>query len=107
MHAVAKPYRLEGLYRPLAPLSPRYTRPVPRVEERQFYVFERVGARQEIEALKDEADALVTYLGQLVVRELGYLLLTQRIATAGGAVQAAQYIHQGRLAGARRPHYRY
>src|SRR5215469_2388998 len=37
------------------------------VDERQFDIVERGGARQEIESLKDKADFLVANVGQLVV----------------------------------------
>src|SRR5438105_14597319 len=46
---------------------PSFLRFHSRVDQRQHYIVERVGAGQQIEALKDKTDLAVANFGQLVV----------------------------------------
>ena len=68
---------------------------------------ERGRARQQVEGLEDEADLAVADRGQLVVVHLRDDLAAQHVAPLAGRVEAADQVHQGRLAGARRPHDRH
>jgi hypothetical protein len=74
------------------------------VHERQFHVMERRGARQQVEGLEDEPDFFVADPRQFVVIHLADLLPVQQVAAFAGRVQAADEVHQRRLAGPGRPH---
>ena len=65
---------------------------------------ERGGARQQVEGLEDEPDLLVANASQLVVVHLADLLLVEKVGALAGCVEAADQVHQRRLAGTRRPH---
>jgi hypothetical protein len=78
-----------------------------RVKERQLHVLERRGAGEEIESLEDEADLGVADLGEGVAGEVRDVLAVEHVASGGGAVEAAEEIHEGGLAGARRAHDRH
>ena len=54
--------------------------------------------------MEDEADFLVPRPRQFVVAEAGHFAAVQVILAAGRPVQAAQDVHHGRLAAARRAH---
>ena len=56
VRAVGEPHRVERRHRAFAPLG-RLDDALARVEQRQLDVLERRGARQQVEALEDEADA--------------------------------------------------
>ena len=73
------------------------------VKHRQLDVFQRGGAREQVEALEDEADLLVADVGQLVAVERRNVHAVQQIIAAGRAVEAADHVHQrgfARAAGA-------
>ena len=74
------------------------------VDEREHHVSEHRGARHEVERLEHEAQARRAHVGQVVVRELGDLHALEAIRAGGRAVEAAERVHERRLAGARRPH---
>ena len=97
---IAQPDPLQRLAGPLVPLGGGD----PGVEQRQLDVLQRRGARQQVEVLEDEADRLVAEVRQLVVGEAGDVLPLQQVAAGGGAVEAAEQVHQRRLARARGPH---
>ncbi len=62
------------------------------------------GGRQvlhEVVALEDEAEVLAPQLGQRVAVERAHVVARDRVAAAAGAVEAAQDVHQRRLARAR------
>jgi hypothetical protein len=52
-------------------------------EHRQFDVLERGDVRQEIESLKDESDASIADLGQLVARDAGDGLASDLVDARG------------------------
>ena len=64
MHALGEADRASARMRALAPLAARDAA----VDERQLHVLERGGARQQVEALEDEADEAVAHDGARVVR---------------------------------------
>ena len=76
----------------------------PAVEQRQFHVLQGAGPRQQIEALEHEADLPVPQAGPLVARHLDHLFALQQVTAAGGAIEAAERVHQRRLSGARGAH---
>jgi len=89
-------------HRPAAALGGR-DRPIVRVEQRQLHVFDRGGARQQVESLEHEPDLAVANRRQLVVREVGDVTAVEQVASARRAVEAAEDVHERRLAGPGRP----
>src|ERR1700731_4180961 len=71
------------------------------VEQRQLHIFERRGARQQVEPLKDESDLLVAHQRYLVVAESRDVLAIEQVLSAGWLIEAAQNVHQSGFAGAR------
>ncbi len=61
--------RREGRYGPLLALATRAVG----VDERELHVVEHAHAREQVEALEHEADALGADLGELAVVELGHV----------------------------------
>ena len=49
------------------------------VHRRQLDIFERAGARQQVEPLKDEADPLVSYVRSMIARQGTDLLALEKI----------------------------
>jgi hypothetical protein len=74
------------------------------VEHRQLDVLDGPGARQQVEALEDEADLRVADLGPLVAVETRDVDAVQPVGARGRPVEAAQDVHERRLAGARGAH---
>ena len=68
------------------------------VGERQHDVLQHGHARQQVEALEHEPDLGRADLGELVVGELGHIEAREQIGARGGGVQAAEDVHEGRLA---------
>src|SRR5882724_623419 len=100
MLAVGEAHRLQPGPRALPPLARRD----PAVEQRQLDVLERARAREQIEHLEDEADLRVAHGGQLVARQARHVLGVEPVAPRRRAVEAAEQVHEGGLAGARRAH---
>ena len=73
-----------------------------RVEQRQLDVLERGRARQQVEALEHEADLLVADMRQLRVSSAATSRPSSRYAL-GRLIEAAEQVHERRLARARRP----
>ncbi len=65
VHALAEPDPLQGAARPFPALAARHAG----VDQRQLDVLQRVGARQQVEGLEDEADLLVADGRELAVVE--------------------------------------
>src|ERR1700686_316937 len=85
--------------------SKRRTRPRravtrPGVDQRHLDVVQRSGARDEVEALEHESDLAVANPRQLVVRELRHIGPVKQVTAAARYVEAADDVHQRRLAGA-------
>ena len=100
LHAVAEPHQLERLLGAPAALLVLD----PGVDQRQLDVVQGVGPRQEVEGLEHEPDLLVANARQLVVGELPDLLALERVGAAGGRIEAADQVHERRLARARGAH---
>jgi hypothetical protein len=60
------------------------------VEERQLYILERRGARQEIKALENETELAIANVGQLVAVETRNIEAIEQVAAAGRAIEAAE-----------------
>ena len=69
------------------------------VEHRQHHVLQRVGARQQVIGLEDEANTPVADRGQLHLIQIADILPGQDIAPASWMIQAAQDVHQGAFPG--------
>src|SRR5438105_1976035 len=74
------------------------------VEERQLDVLERARPGEQVEHLEHEADLRVAHVGQLVAREARDVLAVEPVAAGRRAIEAAEQVHEGGLAGARRAH---
>src|ERR1044071_1549841 len=74
------------------------------VHHRQLDVLDRRGAREQVEALKDEADFAVADMRPFVGREPAYVFGLQKIGSVRRTIEAAEYVHERGLAGARRSH---
>ena len=99
-HAGAQVHHLQGALGHPQPLLLGH----PGVDEGQLDVVQGGGPGQQVEGLEDEADLAVADRGQLVVVHLRDHLAPQHVGAAAGRVQAAHDVHEGRLAGAGRPH---
>ena len=96
IHPVVEPDRVQHL------ASPRVTRRsvhAGAVEQGELDVVEGGGPRQQVEALEHEADLPVAHLGQLVAREPGDIPAVEQVVAAGRPVEAAEDVHERRLAG--------
>ena len=74
------------------------------VDERQGDVLERRDAREQVEVLEDEPDLLVARPREGIVVEAGDLLPVKLVGALRRAVEAAEDVHERRLARAGRPH---
>jgi hypothetical protein len=70
------------------------------VDEGQLDVVQRGGAGEQVEGLEDEADLLVADAGEFVVVELADVVAVEPVLALGRGVEAADEVHQRRLAGA-------
>jgi hypothetical protein len=82
--------------RPLAPGDARQ----PRVGERELNVGLRARARDQVEALKDEADLAVADVSERVLVDPPHVEAVQPVGAGGRGVEAAEDVHQRRLAAA-------
>src|ERR1051326_1180263 len=74
------------------------------VQQRQLDVLDRRRAREQIEALKNEADLRVANDGALVAIELRDVDSVEQVRSGRRTIEAAEDVHQRRLAGAGRSH---
>ena len=74
------------------------------VDERQFDVFERARARQQVESLEDKAQAVAPQQRPLLAVELFDRKSLEPVTAAGGRVQAAKDVHGRGFARTARPH---
>ena len=74
------------------------------VNQRQLDVGECGRAREQIERLKDKTDLAIADIGQLVVDHRRHVSPGELVATGRGRIEAAQHVHEGRLAGTRGSH---
>jgi hypothetical protein len=70
------------------------------VDERQLHVLQSGRAGDEVVALEDEPDPAVADHRQLVVLEIANVDAVQQVAAPGRDIEAAEDVHQGRLAAA-------
>src|SRR6185312_8696018 len=76
------------------------------VGERQLDLRERARARNEVEALEDEAELAVADVGEVVVVEGAHVDRVEQVAAPGRRVEAAEDVHERALAAARAAHHR-
>jgi len=74
------------------------------IEERHLDVLDDGEFADQVEGLKDEADAAPADAAQFVVGESGDVVAIEEIPPGGRAIEAAEQVHQRRLAASRRPH---
>ena len=72
------------------------------IDQRLHDVLERRCARQQVEALEDEADLLIADVGELVFVEPVHVALIEHVTSTGRRIETADDVHQRRLARARR-----
>ena len=71
-----------------------------RIDGRNLDILPGRGGSQEIIALKNEAEGFASERSQLIGRKMRCLIAQNQIATGSRAIEAADDIHQGGLAGA-------
>ena len=98
---LAESDRIEGRQRALVALTGP-ERILAAVEQREFHVVERRGAREQVEALEHEADALVAHHGQFVLRRLRDILAGQHVLPARRTIETPHDVHERGLARAGR-----
>ncbi|MOA58393.1 hypothetical protein D3C78_1827900 [compost metagenome] len=70
----------------------------PRIDGGHFDIALGREIGQQVVALEDEAEVFAPQLGEFVGRELSGFAPGDAVAAARGRVQAAEYVHQRRLA---------
>ena len=73
----------------------------PAVDQRLHHIVECSGARQQIEALEDEANFHIADAGEFIRIHLAHILAVQHIVAGSGAVKTAKNIQHCRFARAR------
>ncbi len=76
----------------------------PRVDQRHLDIGERGQSGQQVEGLEDEANVAIAGPGEPRVAHRRNELAVQSIVARGRRIQAADHVHQRRLAGTRRAH---
>ena len=100
MDAVGQADAGQRLHRDL----PAFVRGNAGINQRQFHIAQRVGARQQVECLENKTDFAVADFGELVVVHLAHAVAVQLVFAGGRRVEAADEVHQRGFAGAARPH---
>ena len=90
---ICEPDQVQRLHGTLGPLGG-----VARVDQGHLDVVERRRTRNQVEALEDEADPPVADQRQLVVVQVGDVDAVEDVGALGGLVEAADQVHQRRLA---------
>jgi hypothetical protein len=67
------------------------------VDQRQFNVFQRTGARQQIIALKHEPQIVTPQQGPLVARQSRNTNPLEQVLSAGRGIQIADHVHGRRF----------
>jgi hypothetical protein len=93
--------RQRGLAPPLTLASPDAG-----IDQRQLDVFERRAAGEQIAGLEHETDPPVTDCRPPIRVEREHVLAGEEVAAGGRPIEQAEQVHQGRLAGSRRPDHR-
>ena len=57
------------------------------IEERLHHLSKSIHAREQIERLKDESDALAAHICLCVLREVGHFPLLQQVRSVGGSIE--------------------
>ena len=99
-HAVSQPHQLQRLPGALAAFFLADLC----VERGQFDIFQRRGARQQVESLENEADLAIANRRQLFLAQLGNRDSFKQIASGSGLVQTAQDVHERGFAAATGAH---
>ena len=87
---------LKGLLHPDLPVVNTH----PLIDERQLHILRRREGGDQVIALKDKTDLLVSHVGLLLVGKGGHISAVQVILPVGGNIQQPQHIHQCGLTGA-------
>src|SRR5882762_10706640 len=90
--AIRQAYGAERFSRPLGAAA------LPGVDERHLDVVESARPRDEVEALEDKTDLPIADLGKPVVIELCDIGAVEQVTPAGRHIEAADDVHQRRLA---------
>src|SRR5690242_16292358 len=73
------------------------------IEERQLHVVERGRSREQVESLEYDSNLPIPDDREVVLRHPRHVFPIEDVRTAGGTIEAAENMHQRRLAGSRRP----
>ena len=76
------------------------------IDQRQRHVLRHAHALDQVKALEHEADGAVADARQFVARQRQRVDAVEKVASAGGLVEAAEYVHQRRFAGTGLAHHR-
>ena len=99
-HALLEPHLLQGRAGALGPLPAIDAG----VDERQLDIVDGVRPGQQVEGLEHEADLPVAERGQFGVTQRGNGSTVEQVVAPVRAVEAADDVHEGRLARPGRPH---
>jgi hypothetical protein len=100
VHALAETYIAQRLSRTFLACN----RVNAGVDEGKLNVPQAGGAGEQIKGLEDESDLLVPDLGQLVAVHRRNVFAIELITSGAGRIEAAEHVHECRLATAARPH---
>src|SRR3546814_20907564 len=76
------------------------------IEQRQLDILERARARQQVEALKHEAEILAPQQRALIAVEPFDMMATEQEFALGRHIEATEDVHRSRLARSRWAHHR-
>ena len=99
VQAIAQPDAFQQADRSFLTFAPR---DISIVQQRQFDVFQRRGAIQEVEVLKNEADFQIPQTSPFRRRHVAHFDTVQVIAARGRSIETTERVHERRFAGARR-----
>ena len=71
----------------------------PTIDQRKLHVFQRGKICDQIKALKDKTNLLISYHREIIILHCGYICSIQIIFPGGGDIQTAQHVHKGGFSG--------
>lgn len=71
----------------------------PTIDQRKLHVFQRRKICDQIKALKDKTNLLISYHREIIILHCGYICSIQIIFPGGGDIQTAQHVHKGGFSG--------
>ena len=71
----------------------------PTIDQRKLHVFQRRKICDQIKALKDKTNLLISYHREIIILHCGYICSIQIIFPGGRDIQTAQHVHKGGFSG--------